>query len=373
MPLPIGSKAYLGSYDATIHAFGTISDLDTPDMVEFTIEGFGPNAVLNTAVIQGDQGPPGNNAPLGKRQFPTLDSTDDLPLNLTDDPVDIGKFWIIRVYDEDANEVGSNWAMWNGTDYEVYKEGMPGQVGPVPKVTPVFRAVTSTEAATWSTTDQGNGYRITKTGSDASPTWTIEINREIIRGPAGTGTNWALYGAGTGPTGAESVNAVPQWNGSHYVPAPLEKITPLPFTYPEGHFTDAALLIGTRITVGTCLLPPIDHDVVPWVEGHFRVDGVEVDIDPFIIGMEVRLGSPTGTLVARGYGNVTGYVSLIPHTSTAAQPNDAITPTNGRAVIPANSTGAAATLYVNTFNDGATGIYNFYKASAQLAVLALPV
>jgi hypothetical protein len=41
MPLPIGSKQYLGSFDATIHAFGTISDLDTPDLVEYSIEGFG--------------------------------------------------------------------------------------------------------------------------------------------------------------------------------------------------------------------------------------------------------------------------------------------------------------------------------------------
>jgi hypothetical protein len=159
MPLPIGSKAYLGSYDATIHAFGTISDLDTPDMVEFTIEGFGPNAVLNTAVIQGDQGPPGNNAPLGKRQFPTLDSTDDLPLNLTDDPVDIGKFWIIRVYDEDANEIGSNWAMWNGTDYEVYKEGMPGQVGPGPEGHPGL-SIWSPRPMLRNMDDDGSGQRL---------------------------------------------------------------------------------------------------------------------------------------------------------------------------------------------------------------------
>lgn len=373
MTLPIGSKAFLGSFDATISAFGVISDLDTPDQVEYTIEGFGPNAVLSTAAIQGDVGPPGNNAPLGNRQFPTLDSTDDLPLNLTDDPVDIGKFWIIRVFDTDANEVGSNWAMWNGTDYEIYKEGMPGQVGPVPKVTPVFKAVTATDAEAWDTVDQGNGYRITKTGSDASPTWTMEINREIIRGPAGTGTDWAHYGAGSGLTGTEATNDVPQFDGTKYVPAPLERIVPQGFTFPEGHFTDAALQIGTRVTVGTCLLPPIDHDVVPWVQAHFRVTGIELDTDPFIIGMEIRLGSPTGTLVARGFGNVSGYTDLQPHSSTASTPNDAITPTNGRAVIPANSTGAAATLYVNTFNDGASGLYNFYAAGGQVSALLLPI
>lgn len=368
MPLAIGSKVYLGSFDTTVHAYGVLSDLDTPDQVEFTMEGFGSNAVLNSQVIQGDPGPPGNNAPLGDRQFPTLDSTDDLPLNLTDDPVDVGKFWIIRVFDDDANEIGSNWAMWNGTDYEIYKEGMPGQVGPVPKVTPVFNLVTESESETWTNTDQGNGYRITKTGSDASPTWTFDINREILRGPAGTGTNWALY-----EVGGEEVENIPQWDGEKYVSAPLNHVTPMMFTYPEGHFTDTPIAIGTRITIGTAVLPPIDHDVIPWVLGHFRLTGVEFDTTPFIIGVEVRLGSPTGTLVARGYGNITGYVTLIPHASTAAQPNDAITPDNGRAVIPANTTGANATLYVNAFNDGAFGVYSYSAAGSQLAVQAMPV
>lgn len=368
MTLPIGSKHYLGSFDTTIHAFGTISDLDTPDMVEFSIEGFGPNAVLDTSVIQGEPGPPGNNAPLGNRQFPTLDSTDDLPQNLTDDPVDVGKFWIIRVYDDDGNEIGSNWAMWNGTDYEIYKEGMPGQAGPVPKVTPVFRLVTAEEAETWSTIDQGNGYKITKTGSDPSPTWTFEINREIIRGPAGVGSDWALYDKGD-----EEVDDIPQWDGEKYVSAPLKRIVPQMFTYPEGHFHDVTVAIGTRITIGTCLIPPIDQDVVPWVNGHFRLTGIELDTTPFIIGVEVRLGSPTGQVVARGYGNITGYVTLIPHASTASTPNDAITPDNGRAVIPANTTGSAATLYVNAYNDGAAGLYSFDSAGAQLAVLAVPV
>ncbi|WP_104151092.1 phage tail protein [Mycobacterium intracellulare] len=368
MPLDQGSKVYLGSFDTTVHAFGVISDLDTPDQVEFTMEGFGSNAVLNYSVIQGDPGPPGNNAPLGNRQFPTLDSTDDLPQNLTDDPVDIGKFWIIRVFDEDGNEIGSNWAMWNGTDYEIYKEGMPGQVGPVPKVTPVFNLVTADDAATWSTVDQGNGYRITKTGSDASPTWTFDVNREILRGPAGVGSDWNLY---TG--GGEAVGDLPQWNGSKYVPTPLEHIVPQMFTYPEGHFSDVALAIGTRVTIGTCLIPPIDHDVVPWVTGHFRLTGVELDTTPFTIGVEVRLGSATGQVVARGYGNITGYVTVIPHASTASTPNDAITPDNGRAVIPANSTGGPATLFVNAYNDGAAGLYSFSAAGAQLAVQALPV
>jgi hypothetical protein len=93
-----------------------------------------------------------------------------------------------------------------------------------------------------------------------------------------------------------------------------------------------------------------------------------------IVGAEVRLGhATTGAVVARGYGNVSTYAFLTPQASTAATPNDAITPTNGRAVIPEGSTGAAATLYINAFNDGLAGLYNFEKRGAQISILLIPV
>lgn len=370
-PLQIGDKLFLGQFLAQISAFGVISDLDTPDQVEFSIEGFGNNAVLSMGVIQGEPGPPGDNAPLGSLQFPILDSTADLPSNLTDDPVDIGKYWIVRVFDVDANEIGSNWAMWDGSDFEIFKEGTPGEVGPVPKVTPVFHLVQAADITSWSSTDQGNGYRITKTGTDYSPTWTIEVNREILRGPAGSGSAWSLY-----TTGSETVGDIPVWNGSHFVATAPEVIGTKFFTYPEGHFTSNALAIGTRVPIGTALIPPIDHDVVVDVGGHFRLTGVEGDTTPFIIGIEVRLGNATsGQVVARGFGNITGYVNLSAHASegVSGKQNDAITPDNGRGVIPANSTGAPATLYVNAFNEGAAGIYSFDATAAQLSVRAYPV
>jgi hypothetical protein len=238
-----------------------------------------------------------------------------LPQNLTDDDVDLGKYWIIRVFDEDANEVGSNWAMWNGTDFEIYKEGMPGQAGPVPRITPVFRLVPDDDTDAWANSDKANGYRITKTGSDASPTWTMEANRELLRGPAGVGSEWNLY-----TDGDEELGALPTWDGTKYAPVVPSHAVPKMFTYPEGHFASVGLAIGTRITIGTALIPPIDWDTVPWVEGRFRLTGIEFDTTPFIIGVEVRLGSPLGQVVARGYGNITGYVNLWVRTSPRRTP-----------------------------------------------------
>lgn len=372
MTTQIGDKVFLGSIlGVTIHAFGVISDLDTPDMVEYTIEGFGSNAVLSTSVIKGDQGIRGDAAPLGKRQFPVYDSFEDLPSNLTDDPVDIGKYWIVRQWDEEEppNQIGSWWYMWNGTDYEQFKMGEPGQPGPVPDVSPVFQLVQAVDISSWDPVDQANGYRIIRTGNSYQPTWTFQVNRELLRGPAGTGSAWALY-----DDGGEAVGDLPVWDGTKYVPTAQEVVAPKFFTYPEGHFESVPLAIGTRVPIGTALIPPVAHDVVPYVQGHFRLTGIEADTTPFIIGVEVRLGNPTsGQVVARGYGNITGYVNLIPHASTASTPNDAITPDNGRALIPANSSGTASTLYVNAFNDGAAGLYNFDSTGAQLSVLAVQV
>jgi hypothetical protein len=365
--LALGDRVYLGSFLTRVNVFGEISDLDTPDQVSFTMEGYGANSVLSTPVIKGDRGDRGDNAPLGNRQFPVLDSEADLPSNLTDDPVDIGKYWVIRVFDGDGNEIGSNWAMWNGTDFEIYKEGEPGQPGPVPDVTPVFHLVTTT--AGWAPTDVANGYRISKTGNPYQPTWTIEIYQELLRGPAGSGSAWSLYDA----TNPPALGQAPIWNGTKFAPTDTANKYTQFGTYPEGHFVSNPIAIGTSVPIGTALLPSIPWDTVLDVSGHFRVTGVSVSTNPFLVGIDVRLGSPTGTLVARGYGNISGYIELQAHGSTSTSPNDAITSTNGRGRMAANSTGAPATLYVSAFNNGAIGEFSFDAEGAQLSFRAYPV
>lgn len=361
-PLQIGDKVYLGRFLANVNAFGVISDLDTPDQVQFTIEGYGSNATLSTSALVGPAGPAGTSAPLGNRQFPVLDSVDDLPNNLTDDQVDLGKYWVIRVFDADANEIGSNWAMWNGSAYELYKEGEPGQAGPVPNITPTFELVTPDVTTTTQTIVTGDSF---------NPSWHTKINKELIRGPVGAAAPWGLY-----TTGGEVDGDLPIWDShtSKYIAGVPRFHKTNFYTFPEGHFVSNPLQIGTRVPIGTALIPPIAWQTVPYVQGHFRLTGIEADTTPFIIGVEVRLGNPTsGQVVARGYGNITGYVNLIPHASTVSTPNDAITPDNGRAVILANSTGAPSTLYINAFNDGATGLYNFDATGAQLSALMIPV
>jgi hypothetical protein len=364
----LGDKVYLGSIPGiTLHGYGTLSDLDTPDQVAFTIEGYGPNALLDVSAIRGDPGIPGDNAPLGHRQFPIFDSVDDLPTNLTDDDVDVGKYWIVRQWDEEdpPNQIGSWWYMWNGTAYEQFKMGEPGQAGPVPDATWNFNLVEDDDAIL-----EGDDSKTVQTGDDFHPFVTTYFNKEQIRGPQGPDAAWDLWSGAVVP----DVGDVPTWNGTKFAAAPpVERVTKF-WTYPEAAFTSVPLAIGTRVPIGSALIPPVDWDVVVDVGGHFRLTGVEADADPFIIGIEVRLGNATsGQVVARGFGNITGYVSLEAHSSTATTPSVAITPDNGVGVIPANSSGAASTLYVNAFNDGLSGFYNFNASGAQLSVRAYPV
>jgi hypothetical protein len=93
--------------------------------------------------------------------------------------------------------------------------------------------------------------------------------------------------------------------------------------------------------------------------------------DPLMIGCEVLLGDPdTGTLVARGLGNTMGIVNIVPHYSSAKGLAQAITPTNNYAIVPAGQVG---NLYVNLWNDGKLGIYNFNPQGAQLFISVVPM
>jgi hypothetical protein len=358
----IGDSVYLTSLFANIHIHGIISDLDTPDQVSASLEISGGNGLLSLAALQGPQGPAGTNAPLLKLQFQIFDTTDDLPTNLTTDEVDVGKYWIVREFDGDGNAISSKAWVWFGDHFEGFPMGTQGPVGPVPIVSFSIELLDP---------DGSTDSYVQQTGDAYHPSLKLWI--KAPKGPTGDAgpiRDAADYDDAVAPVTGDVI----KWNGTKYAPATDAPTVSKFWTYPEGHFTSVSLAIGTRVPIGSALIPPVDWDIVPYIQGHFRLTGVELDTTPFIIGVEVRLGNATsGQVVARGYGNITGYVDLIPHASTSVTPNDAITPDNGRGLIPAGSTGSAATLYVNAFNDGAAGLYNFDATGAQLSVLGIPV
>lgn len=362
----LGDSVYLGSFLSQNHVYGVVSDLDTPDMTSASWEIAGGNGLISVRALIGPPGPAGVPLFILKLQQQVYDDPDQLPKNLENTDVDKGKYWIVREFDDDGNAISSKAYAWYGTHYEWFPMGTQGPVGPVPIITPTYELA---EAA-----DVPNGNaEVTVTGDDYHPSWHTKVNKELIRGPTGPSATIRSapdYDAGDG----EEIGDAIVWNGTDYAPTPIGAIVPLFYTMPEAAFVDVPLAIGTSVALGAFVVPPQIFDCVPYIQGHLRITGVELDDDPMIVGAEVRLGNATtGAVVARGYGNISTYAFLTPQASTAATPNDAITPTNGRAVIPAGSIGPAATLYINAWNDGVSGIYGFSKRGAQISILLLPV
>jgi hypothetical protein len=361
----LGDSVYLGSFLSQNHVYGVVSDLDTPDMTSASWEISAGQGLISVRALVGPRGPAGEPMFILKLQPQVFDDPADLPMNLTTEDFDKGKYWIVREFDSDGNAISSSAWVWMGTKYESFPMGTQGPPGPVPIITPTFELV-----------EQSSGVvnaETLVTGDDYHPSWHTQINKELIRGPAGPSATVSSAPDVDMGDGAEIGDAL-VWNGTDWAPTPIGTIVPKFYTMPEAAFVDVPLAVGTSVALGVFVVPPQNWDCVPYVQGHLRITGTEVDPDPMIVGAEVRLGHPTtGAVVARGFGNISTYAFLTPHASTESTPNDAITPTNGRAVIPAGATGVAASLYINAFNDGVAGVYSFQKRGAQVSILLLPV
>lgn len=356
--LQTGDKVYLGSTNALAHWYGIITDGEVPGSVTATMEWGGDQAVLSLAALVGPQGIPGESAPIVKMQYGSMiDDPADLPQNLTDDPIDIGKAWWI----------GNQVYMWSGDTskgiggYIVKQMGTQGAPGPIPNITPSVMLLDP---------DGVEASSISTSGTAANPGWLLKL--KVPRGepgPAGPIRDAADYDDTTAP----DLDDIIAWNGTKYAPRSLTSLIPRLYSIPESAFTSTSGL-STRMTVGSFSIPPQPFDWVPYIFGHIKANGLELDSDPFIIGSEIRMGDAMGgRLVARGFGNSSQWATIMPHFSQPTDASAAVSPDNGFAVVPANHTGNEGTINCNLYNDGLVGLYGFNKTNAQLSCLVIPV
>ena len=154
--------------------------------------------------------------------------------------------------------------------------------------------------------------------------------------------------------------------------------TPLPvpqlFTMPSSAFTSISSIGGATITIGSFAVPQQPWPWKPFVFGQFAIFGLNISLTPFQVGCQALLGDPsTGIQVARGFGNSLGYTTVIPQASTSSSTSQAITPTNAVALVPANHTGNAGTIYFSLIQEGMAGVYSFTNANAQGIIMVVPV
>jgi len=147
-------------------------------------------------------------------------------------------------------------------------------------------------------------------------------------------------------------------------------ISPRPYTIPESTFQSFSGISTGSQTIATWQAPSQQWPWQPWITGQIDVQGIDLSFTP-LLSCEVRINDPgSGPIVAYGCANMSGAITMIPHTSSGGAPSAAMSPTNGYAQVPA---GTEPKIYVNLLNSGLATIYNYNSANSQLGMLAIPV
>ncbi|WNM68964.1 minor tail protein [Mycobacterium Phage TribleTrouble] len=336
---------------------GIVVDSDTPGGMAATLEMVDGEAVITTPVLVGQKGDKGDPAPIVDLQWPPLDQPADLAKYMPGGaealtPADKGKGWWI----------GTVVYVWDGTQFQQVRPGPAGPTGATPQLTVTCEVIPMAER-TPTTKDE-----VIRTGTDLQPH--LHLRLLAPQGPVGPSTNILDapdYDNTTAPDNGQTMvwsEAKQKWEPSDFTAK-----HPRLYSIPEEAFT-AFTGLAQRQTILQYTVEAQDFAWTPHITGHLKAFGVELDSDPLTIGCEVRLGDPTsGTLVARGFGNIANWTNISPHYSSSADTTSAVAPDNGVATIPAGQT---ATINVNLYNDGLLGAYVFNKTGAQLAILVVP-
>lgn len=345
---PAGQPFHIMDVMAMLHFFGTLSDGDVPGLQTVTMEGIGDDLVITIPIAKGEKGDDGLPAPAVDMQIdPTVTQPSELPSDLG--PDDKGKTWWL----------GDLLYYWTGTGYITRPAGYPGRPGPVPQIS------VTTELLPPDATSV-----VEQSGNALNP----HLNFKIAAPRGLTGPSAAIRQATDYDNTVPPNNGqIPTWNETKqkWEPSDFASKHVQAFSIPESAFTNVSQIVNGRVPILSYQLPVFDFAWVPWVTGHFKAFGVDLNIlDPFKIGAEVRLGDPnTGQLIGRGKGNTSQETTVVPHFSTPGDPDTAVSPDNGVAQINA---GEQATLTVNLVNDGLLGMYSFNRKDAQLGVLVVP-
>lgn len=363
MTAPLGSIVYLFSAQTNTHVYAVITDGSVPNLNTITMEVSADEATVIVPALQGIPGPAGAPQFVLNIQKDVFGSPSDLPPSTEDN---FGDYWLIEQTDDNGNVISSAaYISWGGF-YRVLPFGTQGPIGPYPVVTPDVILIDPDETS-----------YVENTGTIANPSWTFYLAvPQGPEGPSATVAGCPDFNDSTPPVqgqvigfGGQYIDGLPQWQ-----PMTVGTISVQPYTVPESAFTAFNGISTSNQTICTFPVPPNPWAWKPLVWGQVDVFGGGISLTPLLIGIEVRLNDPTnGPLVATGFGNgLGGVVTIVPQTSSSDSTNAAMTPSNSTALVPANHTGTAGTLYVNLVNQGLAAVYDYNATNSQLVVLACP-
>lgn len=138
--LGIGDTVPVGQVMMNMILMGLVTDINNPNMFAATMQAYQRQGVLTIPVLQGVKGDAGEPSFALRWQNDGKTDPSQLPTNLGDTVVDLGKFWIFGVEDELGNVVATTMYVWWGTTigFRQLPVGAPGPPGPYPLITPVI-------------------------------------------------------------------------------------------------------------------------------------------------------------------------------------------------------------------------------------------
>lgn len=336
---------------ATWH--GIVGDGTTPGGMAATLEMMDDEAVITTDVLVGPKGDKGDPAPIVQIQWPALEQAAELsPIAEELGEADAGKAWW----------VGSVVYVWDGADFQMVRPGPAGPPGATPQITVTAETIPMDERG------PGVTDEVLQTGTSLAPN--LHFRLLAPQGPQGPSTNITEapdYDNSTAPDDGQTL----VWSESaqKWQPSDFANKHPRHYSVPEAAFTNFTGL-AQRQAILTYVVEAQDFAWTPYVTGHIKAFGIELDADPLTIGCEVRLGdATTGQLIGRGFGNISSWTHITPHFSSSGDTTAAVAPDNGVATVPAGQT---ATINVVLANDGLLGSYIYNKAGSQLSILVIP-
>lgn len=375
-PPSVGSIVYLASCMIQVGNKALATPPDTPNQYGADLKVMNDAGDMNLDAVMGKRGPDGQ-AQFALRPQTTTDDNDPLTATLVNSPEDlptltnsaqdIGKYWVLDEVDAQGHVLNEFAYVWWGTFYRQIMMGVVGPPGPCPEVDPLITII-----------PPGQAPSVKTSGSALYPTWDFMLPAPA--GPPGSVSPLGFFpdiDESTGPVNEDVLGFTGNYNNLGnpiFGPFNIEQYVPKTWSMPETDFNSfegftQQALIGTFSSI-----PPQAFPWTPIVWGHIGGYGVTLSSNPLMIGCQVLLGDPvSGKQVGRGLGNTLGVVNIMPHYSTAASTNASITPTNGRATVPANHTGNEGNLYINLWNDGANGLYSYDPTDSQLFVMVVPV
>lgn len=363
MTSPLATRAYLQSTLTGQNQYAVVSGSGASQFISAEV---GPDSgTISIPPLVGPTGPAGDPLFNLRLQLTVLSDPSQLPTDLTNTDADIGKYWIIVQTDGSGNVISSAAYIWYGAEFRFLDFGTQGPPGIYPHIAPKV-ALTGNSSAVSTVS------AVTGTGAATSPYgWTLNLH--VPAGPEGEAAPLASF-SDVNMTVPPTLGQFLAYNGTDWAPADVGDIFIQPYTVPESAFISiAGIRFASTTTVCAFSVPPQPFAWKPLVWGQLAMFELELSLNPLAIGVEVRLGSPTGTLVARGFGNsLSGVVTLVPHASDPGNPSVEITPSNATAEVPANHGGTQGTLYVNLLNDGIAALYDFNASNSELVVLAVP-